>query len=42
MYTSRLTDLSPPLPGHPPLAGGPRLVEVAGSTRGLVNHRGWL
>lgn len=33
-----LTELSPPLPSHPALAVGTRLVEVAGRARGLVHH----
>lgn len=32
------TDLASPLPRHPPLTRGAGLVEVTGSTRGLVNH----
>lgn len=37
-----LTDFPSPLPGHPPLAGGTRLVKVTGSTSGLINNCGWL
>ena len=33
-----LTELSPPLPGHLPLAVRSRLVEVTGCTGGLVHH----
>lgn len=33
-----LTEFSSPLPRHPALAVGPWLVEVTGSTRGLIHH----
>ena len=33
-----LTELAPPLPGHLPLAVCSRLVEVTGSTGGLIHH----
>lgn len=33
-----LTELSSPLPCHPALTVGTRLVEVTGSTRGLIHH----
>lgn len=33
-----LTELSSPLPRHPALTVGTWLVEVTGSTRGLIHH----
>ncbi len=42
LYDIKLTDFSSPLPGHPPLAGGTGLVEVTGSTSGLIDHSGRL